>query len=103
MGTGTIKKNQPKDYRKFYGEIEKDSKNRFRCEKFEYIKLKETDSIYELIFTNGLLYPNFFNRVSLNISNLKELDFLTTPQTINHNQKTPEWTKSESLLIIFLQ
>ena len=78
MGTGTIKKNQPKDYRKFYGEIEKDSKNRFRCEKFEYIKLKETDSIYELIFTNGLLYPNFFNKVSLNISNLKELDFLTT-------------------------
>ena len=76
------KEYKPYEYSKFIGEIEKDNKNRIRFEKFQSINLNEIDSTHELIFTNGLLYPNLFNKLSLNISNLEELQFLSNSPKI---------------------
>lgn len=71
------KEYKAKTYKKYYGEIKVDTINRIRFGKVQSITLSGTDSKLNSIFTNGLFYPELLGSLSLQISDLVELEFLT--------------------------
>jgi len=66
-----------KTFSKYIGEIKVDENNRIQFGKVQSIEISGTDSKYLAILTNGLFYPDLLNSISLQISDLEELEFLS--------------------------
>ena len=66
-----------KNYSKYFGEIKVEDNNQIRFGDVQSIFISGTDTKYYSVLTNGLFHPDLLNALSLNITDLEELEFLS--------------------------
>tara|TARA_R100000306_G_scaffold40171_1_gene39511 strand:+ start:126 stop:641 length:516 start_codon:yes stop_codon:yes gene_type:complete len=64
-------------YSKYIGEIKLENENQIRFGDVQSIFISGTETKYYSILTNGLFHPDLLNALSLQITDLEEMEFLS--------------------------